>query len=260
LAEGLGLFVIELKSINLSAIKEINGDNGLILHDYVKSSTKKPAWLQAIDAAESLQNKIQATPAHREMLRELWIAPGASLFRIHRQGFLARFGPEPQFRHAADELAGGMIFAEDLSDGRTFLKRLEYVKAHPLYKAAPNRRKDKPALYDGATATSLDVFIRFKLTPAETLTASEMARLRRIEDEEKRHLDQINPDHHVILLRICRNWEDASRPSARSASESPHAIHLLQQGSRNRHSTTHIDGCSLLGIQFRSFRCISVVR
>jgi hypothetical protein len=28
-----GLFVIELKSINLSAIKEINGDNGLILHD-----------------------------------------------------------------------------------------------------------------------------------------------------------------------------------------------------------------------------------
>ena len=88
LAEGLGLFVIELKSINLSAIKEISGDNGLILHDYVKSSTKKPPWLQAIDAAESLQNKIQATPAHREMLKELWIAPGASLFRINREGFL----------------------------------------------------------------------------------------------------------------------------------------------------------------------------
>ncbi len=42
LAEGLGLFVIELKSINLSAI---NGDNGLILHDYVESSTKEPGWL-----------------------------------------------------------------------------------------------------------------------------------------------------------------------------------------------------------------------
>ena len=198
LAEGLGLFVIELKSINLSAIKEISGDNGLILHDYVKSSTKKPPWLQAIDAAESLQNKIQATPAHREMLKELWIAPGASLFRINRQGFLARFGHEPQFSHAADELADGMIFAEDLIDGRTLLKRLEHIKTHPLYKAAPNKSKDKPALYCEATAISLDAFIRFKLLPAETLTASEMARLRRIEDEEERHLDQINPDHHVI--------------------------------------------------------------
>jgi hypothetical protein len=198
LAEGLGLFVIELKSINLSAIKEINGDNGLILQDNVKSSTKKTAWLQAIDAAESLQNKIQATPTHRDMLKDLWIAPGAALFRIYRESFLVRFGRELQFRHAAEELADGMIFAEDLIDGRTFLKRLEYIKAHPLYKAAPNRRKDKPDLYDEQTALSLDAFIRFKLTPAETLTATEMARLRRIEDEEERHLDQINQDHHVI--------------------------------------------------------------
>jgi predicted ribonuclease YlaK len=91
-----------------------------------------------------------------------------------------------------------MIFAEDLNDGQTFLKRLEYIEAHPLYKAAPNKRKDKPALYNGHTAISLDTFFRFKLTLAETLTASEMARLRRIEDEEERHLDQINPDHHVL--------------------------------------------------------------
>lgn len=198
LAEGLGLFVIELKSINLGAIKEINGDNGLVLNDNVKSSTKKPAWLQAIDAAESLQNKILATPAHKDLLKDLWIAPGAALFRVYRETFRLRFGKEIQFRHAAEELAGGMIFAEDLADGRTLLKRLEYIKAHPLYKAAPNKRKDKPDLYDGQTALSLDAFIRFKLTPAETLTATEMARLRRIEDEEERHLDQINPDHHVI--------------------------------------------------------------
>jgi hypothetical protein len=194
--EGFGFFVIELKSLGLSAIAAIDEDNGIHLRPWVRSSTKKAPWQQALEAAESLQSRFHTSDHYRNTLGPLWVSSSAALFAISREAFRLNFGKEARYQHACEQLAAGMIFAEDLRLGVDLLKRLKYIKANPLYKARPtyNRKED----YSPATAQSIEDFVNWNLQPAEILTNHERERLNQIQQAEEKRLDDVTPEHTII--------------------------------------------------------------
>ena len=194
--EGFGFFVIELKSINVSAIASIDEDNGIHLQPWVKSSTKKAPWQQALEAAESLQSRFNSSEHYKEPLGSLWVSSSAALFAIPRELFRSTFGEDHRYVHACEQLAYGMIFTDDLLTGAAFLERLRYIKSHPLYKARPTFHRSQD--YTAGTAKKLEEFVNWNLTPAESLTQSEIERLKHIQQTEEKRLDDVDGELPII--------------------------------------------------------------
>jgi hypothetical protein len=127
LAIGLGLFVIEMKSWSLTSIRGIDAD-GVELDPSVPRSTTAPPWVQAFNAADSMQNRIKHTTEYHPRLGPLWISPAAALFRVSRAGFRERFSADVRSKHALESITKGVLFSEDFADGKSFLARLRLIK------------------------------------------------------------------------------------------------------------------------------------
>ena len=198
LCHGVGLFVIELKSWGVSAIKKITAVEGIEVDEHVKKSTRKTPWQQAFEAGDALSGKLSSAPGVNSSARSAWISCGASLFNISRSAFLRRFGGTVSTPYAVKLISEGVLFSEDLSDGTALVQRLKYMKQNPLYRKKPNRFIDSASIYSEILAQDLDRFINYKLIPATTPTASDLERLRRIEDEEEHELERL--DLHTNVL------------------------------------------------------------
>jgi hypothetical protein len=196
----IGLFVIELKYWSLGAIRNrpITAVEGIEIDEHVKKSTTLTPWQQAFNAVDALSKRLESARGVEPILRRAWISGGAALFNISRSRFFSQFSENGSTLSALDDIANGVIFAEDLDYGTAFIERLKYVKAHPLYRKTPNSRIDRPNLYSSELVNALEHYINWKLIPVSSPTKSDLERLRKIERDEERALDQVDASSSVL--------------------------------------------------------------
>jgi hypothetical protein len=67
-----------------------------------------------------------------------------------------------------------------------------------MYRKSPQKDIDRDIFYSTELVDALEDFINWKLAPGEIPTASDIARLRKLEHEEERGLDDIDLSNHVL--------------------------------------------------------------
>jgi hypothetical protein len=196
LVPNLGLFVIELKSYPLSCILEVS-HSGWRLDPSVKHSTKSPPWKQAQYACNSLKGQMERS-TYWKQLRRPWLSAGGALYRISRAAFKNRFGTEATQieKEWLDRLCEGLLFAEDIENGPTFIARLRRLKFEPLLRRAP--RTGETWKYNKEMISALDAYLRWKVQPSQRASAYDYRRLEIIEKKEEKRLDRVDLSYPVV--------------------------------------------------------------
>ena len=195
LCPGIGLFVIELKSWSLSCLLGV-GANGLRVDPQCKTSSKQP-WGQAQDACDALKKQMERRNYWDERSKP-WFSAGVALYRISRNAFMERFsgGVNTHELESIKYLSEGLIFAEDLDDGETFVRRLDIIKYHPILRSAPANHDG--LRYDAKMVGALNEYQNWKSPATRSLSAYDHRRIKIIEKSEEKSLELIDPTWPVI--------------------------------------------------------------
>ena len=162
----LGIFVIEVKAIPLSAIRSVAPNDWEIEG---RANTESPLR-QAYAQFEGLRSHWDARM--RSRLAQASVCATACLPEISRQEWLRSF-PSSSY---AESIADGMIFREDLFDGQTLTDRLtEIMKDPPIRKGREPKSVSKEVLEDLRGL--------FRATIPQAPATSDRARLAAIEKQ-----------------------------------------------------------------------------
>ena len=182
--ENLGMFVIEIKAVPLSAIDSVSPNTWVIKGRVGDESPLRQAYSQF------------------EGLRAYWLAKMSSklpvvtvtacLPSITRAEWIRAFKGHTY----AESIAEGMLFLEDLRDNSSLKVRLEHILSSPPIRKATNKT---PAI----TKAAMDDLIRlFKPSTPQSATISDRARLEAIERQiNKELLKDFPPDRasHAVF-------------------------------------------------------------